>query len=250
MRPPDGRPVTLAIDVGGSGIKAALIGPQYQLVGKPLRVETPDDLTPRRLLDVLVALAVDPGDYDRVSVGINGLVHRGRIFAIPVTSNPDFRGFDLAESLCNRLGRPVRILNDAQMHGLGFVRGRGVEVVLTLGTGLGTALFIDGTLGPQLQLLPAAGREGRKGGDYGDRAIEELGRKKWRRRVGRLIELLRQLTNFHHLYIGGGNAEVLKLDLPPDVTIGDNSAALGGAVRMWEWDLEPVRASRRATPRA
>jgi polyphosphate glucokinase len=232
------RPVTLAIDVGGSHIKSALLGATGHLVSDRLRIDTPEELTPKKMLETLVGVAESLDAHDRVSVGINGLVHRGHVFSIPVTANPAFRDFDLGGLLRRRIRRPVRVLNDAQMHGLGFIRGRGVEVAITLGTGLGTALFIDGTLGPHVQFLPRAGNEKTVGGDYGDLALERLGRKRWNRRVGRLVALLRRLTNFDHLYIGGGNAGMLRLDLPHDVTRGDNSAALLGAVRMWDWDLE------------
>jgi polyphosphate glucokinase len=232
------RPVTLAIDVGGSHIKAALLGASGHLVSDRLRLDTPEKLTPKKLLDTLSGVAESLDAHDRVSVGINGLVDRGHIYSIPVTANPAFRGFDLAGRLRRRIRRPVRVLNDAQMHGLGFVRGRGVEVAITLGTGLGTALFIDGALGPHVQFLPRTGNEKTRGGDYGDLALEALGVKKWSRRVERLIGLLRRLTNFDHLYIGGGNASQLRIRLPRDVTLGDNSAALVGAVRMWDWDLE------------
>jgi polyphosphate glucokinase len=231
-------PITLAVDVGGSNIKAALLSPQCRLLTERVRVKTPEGLTPALLLDTLVELAQQFERYDRVSVGVNGLVHHGRVYAIPATRNPQFRGFDLSRKLSKRLTRPVRTLNDGQMHALGFVRGRGVEVVITLGTGLGSAVFIDGHLGPNVQFLPSAGNERLKGGDYGDLALEKLGRKKWSRRVGRLIDLVRLLTNFDHLYIGGGNADKLRLDFPSDVTIGDNSAALAGGVRMWEWHVD------------
>jgi polyphosphate glucokinase len=232
------RPVTLAIDVGGSHIKAALLGATGHLVSERLRLDTPDPLTPKKLLETLVGVAESLDAHDRVSVGINGLAHGGHLYAIPVTADPAFRGFDLGGKLRRRDRRPVRVLNDAQMHGLGFIRGRGVEMALTLGTGLGSALFIDGRLGPHVQFLSSPGNEDLKGGDYGDLALATLGRKKWSRRVERLIELLRRLTNFDHLYIGGGNASQLRLDLPRDVSRGDNSAALLGAVRMWEWDVE------------
>jgi polyphosphate glucokinase len=232
------RPVTLAIDVGGSHIKAALLGATGHLVSERLRIATPDPLTPKKLLATLVDMAELLDAHDRVSVGINGLAHAGRVYSIPVTSDPAFRGYDLAGLLRRRDRRPVRVLNDAQMHGLGFIRGRGVEMALTLGTGLGSALFIDGKLGPHVQFLASPGNESLRGGDYGDLALEALGRKKWSRRVEKLIGLMRQLTNFDHLYVGGGNASKLKMDLPKDVSLGDNSAALLGAVRMWDWDVE------------
>jgi polyphosphate glucokinase len=228
---------TLVIDVGGSHIKAGRLDSRRRLLDEPFKIDTPPALTPRGLVETLVGIAGSMDGYDRVSVGVNGLVYRGSVYAIPVTSNPAFRGLDLAARLARRLERPVRVLNDAQMHGLGFIRGRGVEVAITLGTGLGSALFIDGTLGPHLQFLPGAGNENVKGGDYGDRALASLGRRRWTRRVERLIQLLRRLTNFDHLYIGGGNAELLGRRLGGDVTLGDNSAALAGGVRMWEWDV-------------
>jgi polyphosphate glucokinase len=232
------RPVTLAIDVGGSHIKAALLGATGHLVSERIRIVTPDPMTPKKLLTTLMDMAELLDAHDRVSIGINGLVHAGRVYSVPVTSDPAFRGFDLAGVLRRRGRRPVRVLNDAQMHGLGFVKGRGVEMAITLGTGLGSSLFIDGRLGPHVQFLAAAGYEDVKGGDYGDLALKALGRKKWSKRIERLIDLLRQLTNFEHLYIGGGNASKLKIDLPKDVSLGDNSAALLGAVRMWDWDVE------------
>src|SRR5947207_8533941 len=232
------RPVTLAIDVGGSHIKAALLSATGHLVSDRMRIDTPDPLTPKRLLATLVEVAALLDAHDRVSIGLNGLVHAGRVYSVPVTADPAFRGFDLGGMLRRRDRRPVRVLNDAEMQGLGFVRGRGVEVAITLGTGLGLALFMDGRLGPHALFLASAGYDKVKGGDYGDLALEKLGRKRWSRRVGKLIELLRRLTNFDHLYIGGGNASALKLDLPRDVSRGDNSAALLGAVRMWDWDVE------------
>jgi polyphosphate glucokinase len=232
------RPVTLAIDVGGSHIKAALLGATGHLVSERIRIVTPDPLTPKKLLTTLMDMAELLDAHDRVSIGINGLVHAGRVYSVPVTSDPTFRGFDLAGVLRRRDRRPVRVLNDAQMHGLGFIKGRGVEMAITLGTGLGSSLFIDGKLGPHVQFLAAAGYEDVRGGDYGDLALKALGRKKWSKRIERLIDLLRQLTNFEHLYIGGGNAGKLKIDLPKDVSLGDNSAALLGAVRMWDWDVE------------
>lgn len=236
-------PVTLVVDVGGSGVKAALLDARARMLGERMRIETPHDLDPASLVQLLTDLAATlrerVGPFDRVTIGINGIVHRGRLLSVPVTEDPAFRHFDLAGKLRRKLGCPTRVLNDAELHGLGFIRGRGVEVVITLGTGLGTALFVDGDPGPHLQFTPSPGNDDRVGGDYGDLALEALGRKKWRRRVCRLIDELRLLTNFDRLYIGGGNAEVVKLDEEhTDVVIGDNSAAMVGGVRVWEWDVD------------
>lgn len=202
-------------------------------------MDTPRELTPAALLAALAEIGDGLGEFDRVSVGINGLVHRGVLYALPITGDASFRGFDLAARLSQRWARPVRVLNDAVMHGLGAIRGRGVELVITLGTGLGTALFIDGEPGPQPQFTPAPSRKEPRGGAYGDEALTELGRRKWSRRVERLIDTLRVLTNFEHLYIGGGNAKRLQCRLPRDISRIDNQSALLGGVRAWELDPQP-----------
>lgn len=232
-------PITLALDVGGSHIKAALVDGHGRLLHRRHKVDTPDELTPESLLDALSRIGERLDGFDRVSVGINGLVHRGVIYALPITGDVSFRGFDLAARLSQRWERPVRVLNDAIMHGLGAIRGRGIELVITLGTGLGTALFIDGEAGPQPQFTPAPSRREPRGGAYGDEAMVELGRKKWSRRVERLIDSLRVLTNFEHLYIGGGNAKRLACRLPRDASRIDNQSALLGGVRAWELAPQP-----------
>lgn len=226
------------IDVGGSHVKAACLDRRARLLGERQRVTTPPDLDRGSLVTLCVTLAKNCDGFERVSVGINGIVHRGIIYSIPVMRRGQvFHGFPLAARLERRLKKPVRLLNDAEMHGLGVIRRRGVEVVLTLGTGLGSALFIDGELGPRLQLLPSARDDAVRGGDYGDAALTRLGRKRWSTRVRQLIKTVRVITNCDHLYIGGGNADQLRLQLPRDVTVCDNSAALVGGVRIWEWNV-------------
>lgn len=232
-------PITLAVDIGGSHIKAALVDDAGRLVRRRHKVDTPAELSPQAMLDAVVAIGERVERFDRVSVGVNGLVHRGIIYAIPITGDAAFRGFDLAARLSRRWQRPVRVMNDALMHGLGAIRGRGVELVITLGTGLGTALFIDGAAGPQPQFTPAPSRREPRGGAYGDAAMQALGRRQWSRRVERLIDTLRVLTNFEHLYIGGGNAKRLACTLPRDASRIDNHSALLGGVRAWRLDSRP-----------
>lgn len=210
-----------------------------RLLHRRHKVDTPEELTPDALLEAVGEIGDRLGPFHRASVGVNGLVHRGVVYSLPITGDADFRGFDLAARLSHRWRRPVRVLNDAAMHGLGAIRGTGVELVITLGTGLGTALFIDGEPGPQPQFTPAPSRREPKGGPYGDAALEELGRKKWSRRVERLLESLRVLTNFEHLYIGGGNARRLECELPADASRIDNRSALLGGVRAWRLDPQP-----------
>lgn len=231
-------PITLSIDVGSTHVKGHLLDERGKALIERLRVDTPDTLTPAALLKMLVKLADETPTFDRVSVGVPGIVHRGVVYSLPVAGDHRFRGYPLARELERRLERPVRLMNDGEMHGLGVIRRKGVELVLTLGTGLGTALYLDGALGPRLQFTSPPHQRAPVGGPYGDAARKRLGKKKWSRRVEKLIEALRGITNFTHCYVGGGNAERLAMRLPKDVTLVDNAAAALGGLRLWEWDVE------------
>lgn len=223
----------LSIDIGGSGLKAAVLNPEGELLTQRVRVKTPRPCPPDLLVDTLAALVTPLPQYDRVSVGFPGVV-RKKVITAPNLGTESYRGFDLASALEDRLGKPVRVLNDADMQGLGAIKGEGVEVVITLGTGFGSALFADGLVCPHLEL---AHHPFRKGQTYeeqlGNPALEAVGKKRWNGRVGRAIKTLRALANFDQLYIGGGNAKEIDLDLDPDVrTISNESGVRGGA---WLW---------------
>ena len=231
-------PVTLSIDVGSSHVKGHLLDDGGTALIEQRRVDTPDSLTPAVLLALLVKLAEETPSFDRVSIGLPGIVHRGVVYSLPVAGDHRFRGYPLARELERRLRRPVRLMNDGEMHGLGVIRRKGVELVLTLGTGLGSSLYLDGALGPRLQFVSPPHARAPVGGPYGEAARKRLGKKKWSRRIAKLIEALRTITNFTHCYVGGGNAARLTVALPSDVTLVDNAAAALGGLRLWEWDVE------------
>jgi polyphosphate glucokinase len=129
------------------------------------------------------------------------------------------------------------VLNDADVQGFGAIRGQGVEMVLTLGTGAGTALFRDGEIMPHLELAhhPVSGNKTYD--EYiGNAARKKKGRKAWTKRVAKCIDILREVVHFDHLYIGGGNAKDITFPLPPDVTIVPNSDGLTGGIRLWRKD--------------
>ena len=132
-------------------------------------------------------------------------------------------------------GRPAKVANDADLQGSAVVKGEGFEFVITLGTGVGTAFFMDGRLLPHFEF---AHHPFRKNDSYneaiGDAARKRIGVKKWRNRVTESIEAFRALTFFDHCYIGGGNSMRLGSDLPPDVSIVDNSAGILGGIKLWE----------------
>lgn len=227
---------TLTIDVGGTLLKAAVLDAGGALRGGVVRARTPAPTTldPPGLVAALVRLVRPLGAWDRVTVGFPGLVWRNVVYAFPISGDPAFRRFDLAGVLGGRLGAPVRVLNDAELQGRGAIAGEGIELVLTLGTSLGSALFIDGAIGPPVQLIPNPTEPAARGGPYGLAALRRLGRAEWSRRVARLALLVRRLTNCERLYIGGGNARLLALDAGEDVRIIGNESALVGGVRAWE----------------
>jgi polyphosphate glucokinase len=225
------RRYTLAFDVGGTNVKAALLGKTGDQVSDRIKEPTPDGLTPGRLLALLERMAAHAPHYDRIAVGIPGIVHGDVVYSLPASGSRAFKKFPLGAALQERLGVPVRVTNDAAMHGLAAIRGRDVELVMTLGTGLGTALFVDGRLSAHYQTLPD---DGDSISPYGDRVRRRIGRKRWERRVHALFEQLRIITNYDHLYVGGGNAKRLEAPLPRYVTRIHNVAGLLGGHRLWE----------------
>src|ERR1051326_7650364 len=178
--------------------------------------------------------AATRGPFDRASVGFPGAVRHGRVLTAPHLGTELWAGFDLQSALAERWKKPVRVLNDADVQGYGAVRGHGVEMVLTLGTGAGTAIFENGRLIPHLELAHHPVRGSKTYDEYvGKAALERKGVHKWNRRVERVIEILRRLVNFDHLYIGGGNAKKITFELPPDVTIVPNTDGLTGGIALW-----------------
>lgn len=230
--------LTLSIDVGSTHVKAHCLDARGQPLVEHVSVDTPKALTPTKLVTLIHRIADSLPQCDRVSVGIPGIVHGGKTYSVPVLGDRRFHGFPLADKLEARLSLPVRVMNDGEMHGLGVIRRKGVELVLTFGTGLGTALYLDGELGPRIQFVSSPHRSLPIGGAYGDAALKHLGVTKWNRRVHDVITMLRRITNFDRCYVGGGNARLIKGPLPRHVTSTDNSAAALGGVRIWDWDMK------------
>ena len=228
----------LAIDVGGTGLKAAIIDSHGQMKTDRVRVPTPHPCTPDQLVDTLVQLVeplVTQHPPTQISIGFPGVVRNNRVLTAPHFGQQGWHDIPLAESLAKRLGGlPVRMINDAEMQGLAAISGEGIEFVLTLGTGAGTALFRDGELMPHLELAHHPVSKGRAYDEYiGDAARRQAGNKRWNRRVEKVIAILASLVNYDKLWIGGGNAARLKIDLPPNVAIVSNAAGIEGGARLW-----------------
>lgn len=223
---------TLAVDIGGSGVKVLVMDEEGMPLTERDRLDTPQPATPEAILRVIAKLASNK-DFDRVSVGFPGVVKQGKT-ETAVNLNPDWIGFDLATALEQLLGQPTRVINDADMQGLGAIRGTGVELVITLGTGFGSALFLSGELVPNLEM---GHHPFRKGETYeqqlGRAALDSRGKRRWNERVQQAIATLQPLFNLDMLYIGGGNAKHITIELPPNVKVVPNVTGLLGGIALW-----------------
>ena len=241
-------PRTLAIDVGGSGLKAVVLTPDGQMVSDRNRRETPYPCPPPVLLDELAALATTQPVYDRVSVGFPGAIRKGRVrdvtaFARPAPGRPkdpdlvaQWTGFELEAALAERFGKPTRVANDADVQGAAVISGHGMELVITLGTGVGCAVFFDGVLLPHMEL--SHGRFGHGQSievACGENERHKVGKDIWRDRVMDALDTFEAMVLPDHLDIGGGNAKKLDADkLGPSRTLVPNISGLLGGIALWE----------------
>jgi polyphosphate glucokinase len=240
--PPRGRSLlTLAIDIGGTKLKAGLLDEDGTMVAGPNRVDTPPHPTPRVVVDLLVGLATPFGRFDRISIGFPGVVRQGQVLTAPNLGTPEWRHFPLAAALTDKFGRPTRMLNDAEVQGLGVIAQKGLECVITLGTGMGFALFQDGRPAPHLELSHHPIHKGKTYDQFiGAAAFKDVGPTRWNRRLRRVLGCITTLVGFDTLYIGGGNAKQVGLELPANVRIVSNQAGITGGVRLWDKILDSV----------
>lgn len=224
---------TLAIDIGGSGVKVLVLNETGVPLTERARLDTPQPATPPAILDVIQTLVVTQGTFDRVSVGFPGVVRRGVVYTA-ANLHETWLGFNLGSALTTALNKPVRVINDADMQGLGAVAGNGVELVVTLGTGFGSGLFLEGQLVPNLELGHHAFRKTETYEEQlGRAALEAIGKKRWNRRLSKAIVSLENLFNYDMLYIGGGNTDRIEIELPPNVKIVPNISGLLGGIALW-----------------
>jgi polyphosphate glucokinase len=227
-----GRPRTLAVDVGGTGIKAQILDPSGKPASDRHRIPTPHEATPRQVVAVVRKLALALAPFDRVSMGFPGVIKDGVVYTAP-NLGKGWKAFALALAVKKKLGKPVRVANDADVQALGSVRGRGLELVITLGTGFGSVLFVDGHR-IHLELGHHPFRKGKSYEDeLGQAALLKRGKKRWNRLLGRAIDDLSRTFNYDRLYIGGGNAKFITIDLPSNVKIVSNLEGLLGGIKLW-----------------
>jgi polyphosphate glucokinase len=241
-------PFTLAIDIGGTGLKASVLDATGAMVADRVAVKTTYPCSPSQMVDELAALVAPLPPADRVSAGFPGMVRNGVILSAPhfvtehgpgTTVDPGlvkhWAAFDLAGALSSRLGKPTRVANDADIQGAAVVDGKGLELVVTLGTGVGTAFFYDGRLMPHLEFAHHPFLKGETYNEQlGDAARKAIGNQRWNKRVRKAVVILRGLCFFDHCYIGGGNAKKIHGTLGSDVSLVDNSAGILGGIRLWD----------------
>jgi len=228
----------LVVDVGGTHIKVLATGRK-----EPVKIPSGPKMTPKKMVKE-VREATKDWDYSVVSIGYPGPVVHGHPLCEPHNLGGGWVGFDFREAF----GRPVKIVNDAAMQALGIYRG-GRMLFLGLGTGLGSAMIVDGVLEP-MEVAHLPYKKGRTFEDYlGIRGLKRLGKKKWRRYVARVAEQLKSALEADYVVLGGGNAKLLKT-LPPGCRLGDNSTAFTGGFRLWDEPEEQAKWNRGHKPAA
>jgi polyphosphate glucokinase len=224
----------LCIDVGGTGLKAAVISPRGAFLVKRVRVKTPKHRKPQDIVKALTKLVAPLGSFDHVTIGFPGMVRDGRVVSAPHFGTKDWKGFDLAAAMQKTWKRPVKLLNDADVQGLAVIAGKGLELVCTLGTGFGTAWFRNGELMPHMDLAHLAVHKKYDLDVYiGDKTRRKIGNGHWNKRVEKLIEVLETVFNYDRLYLGGGNSRCVKFGLPRNVSIVSNDAGMEGGAFAW-----------------
>jgi polyphosphate glucokinase len=245
-------PYTLAIDVGGTGLKANVLASDGTLVADRVKIPTTYPMPPDQLVETLTGIAAKLPAADRISCGFPGMVRGGHVLSAPhfvTKSGPGteivpelvkaWSDFDLAHALAHSLDMPCRVANDADVQGAAVVQGYGFEAVITFGTGVGTALFMDGRLLPHLEFSHLEFRKGETFNEQlGEPVRKKIGDKRWNARIRKAIAYFNALTFFDHLFIGGGNAQrINRRDLGEvleRITVVDNTAGILGGIKLWD----------------
>lgn len=228
----------LSFDIGGTGLKASVIDSHGKLLAPRVRIPTPDPCPPETMVDALVTLAKQLPPHNRIAIGFPGVVRNNAVLTAPHFGTKHWAGFPLAETLSKKLGSPALMLNDAEVQGLAVIKGNGLELVLTLGTGAGTGLFRDGEVMPHMELAHHPVHNDKTYDEYiGNAAMKSAGHKHWNKRVHKVIGILDTLLNYDHLFIGGGNAKHIKFKTPKNVTLVSNDAGIEGGAALWKLAL-------------
>lgn len=224
----------LAIDIGGSHVKGTILDKRGRFINAYERMVTPPEAGPKEIMAVILKIVSKLDSFDFISVGFPGYVKNGVVMTAPNLSTEKWHGYKLQKHLEKKLGKPAQAVNDADMQGLGVVKGKGLEMVVTLGTGLGTALLFNGKLLPHLEVShhPISNQK-----DYdvyiGNVTMKKIGPEKWNQRMKYVLDVLKTVFNYDKLYLGGGNASKLKIELDKNIKLINNRDGIKGGARLW-----------------
>jgi len=234
MNNPSDLKKTLSIDIGGSHIKATVLDQAGKSIKEYEKTPTPNPASPKSVIDAIKTLTKDFPEYDHISAGFPGYIKNGIVFTAPNLGTDLWRQTDLQKLLKESLGKDAIVVNDADMQGMGVISGKGFEMVITLGTGFGTALFKDGFLLPHLEIAHLPITKSKSYDQYlGDKAYHEIGDDRWNKRVKKVIEILKTVFNYDFLYIGGGNSSEIDFKLDDNIKIVSNREGIKGGSRLW-----------------
>lgn len=224
----------LAMDIGGSFIKAALIDADGEICSPFRRVPTPKKAPVPEFTATLLRLAAQFQGFDKISIGFPGYVKEGIVYTAPNLDNAIWKDIPLRDLLNDATGMPVRIVNDADMHALAISKGDGLEMLITLGTGLGSALVYNGVLLPHLELAHHPFKTSFTTDVYiSTQSLTRIGETRWNKRVKELLAVLKTVFNYDHLYIGGGNSGYINFKLDDNISIVTNEDGIKGGAQLW-----------------
>lgn len=239
---------TLAIDVGGSGIKAIVLDASGEPLCERTRIETPYPCPPALFLEIVQSLVAEFPAFDRASIGFPAMVRDGKTLRVQAFGraikdgprDPElfalWDGFPLQQELATLLSVPALLANDADVQGCGVISGVGTEFVMTLGTGVGTSLFHHGHMLPHMELSHGTFAGESIDIELGNANRKLIGNKRWIKLVDKAVADFDAKLFPDKIYIGGGNSKLLAdVDLGPLVTIVSNSAGLMGGIKLWEF---------------
>ncbi|MBK0381575.1 ROK family protein [Pedobacter sp. SD-b] len=225
----------LAIDIGGSHIKSTILNMDGEMQIEYQKITTPKNATPDQVIESIATLIKDFSEYDKISIGFPGFIKNGVVQTAPNLNNKAFKNFNLSQAIASKFNKPVRLVNDADMQGLGVVSRVGLEMVITLGTGFGTALFMDGKLLPHLELAHLPVRKGMDYDDFiGDKALEADGLEKWNAKLKEVLETFSAVINYDSLFLSGGNAKKINFDLDKNIKLVGNRDGIKGGMFLWK----------------
>lgn len=224
----------LSIDIGGTSVKSAVLDRDGNILQDYKKLPTPQPSTPEAVVQTIQELVKD-FSFDRIAAGFPGYIKNGTVITAPNLGTEQWTGINLAQLLNEKLQKPARVINDADMQGLGLVSGKGFEMVITLGTGFGTAFFKNGMLLPHLEIAHHPIKKGKTYDEYiGAKALEEKGKEKWNERVQYVLGILKTVFNYDTLYIGGGNAKKISFPLEENMKVVANIDGIDGGAKLWQ----------------